>query len=238
MTLMIVNLLICVVLCEIVMKVIDDKDNLLKYIYNLERENASLKRSHSYRVGKSLIDIKNTIKKKDLIGLHPTAKSFLQATKKIKSSPKHIKIDLEKIIEGGSILPSISERKNEHMGKNDINHYFIPKIKYSEVMGVFSENECSSDFHILISPYNYQEVIEKSGIDIIVFDLKSISNSILWFSLGTYEAIELLRRLTNALKKNKKIITVLIENDNIKLFPLFLDLKNQGFFDFIRESNK
>ena len=220
------------------MKVIDDIDDLLKYIYNLERENASLKRSHSYRVGKSLIDIKNTIKKKDLIGLHPKAKSLLEATKKIKLSPKHIKVDLDKIIERGEVNSSSSKMKAKDVSENNIIHYFIPKMKYVEVTGVFSENECYSSSHILISPHNYQEVIEKSGIDIVIFDLKSISNSTLWFSLGTYEAIDLLRRLINALKSNKKIITVLVENDNIKLFPLFLDLKNQGFFDFIKEDNK
>ena len=42
------------------MRTIKDEQDLKKYIYNLERENESLKKSNSYRVGKSLISIKDS----------------------------------------------------------------------------------------------------------------------------------------------------------------------------------
>ena len=183
--------------------------------------------------------MKNAIRSKKKSEIIPIAKQCLNATKKIKKSPKHIKINMEEILE-----KKIEVSKTNNSLKYEIlectsviDQYLIPRIKYSEVVGVFSKQQSLQDFHILLTPDNYQEVILKSNVDIIIFDLSEIIANPSWFSLGTYESINILRVLINIIRINSKVSTVLLENTDISVLPLFLELKKMGFFDFVKTSN-
>lgn len=223
-----------IVLCEEFMKIINDENLLKRYIYNLEKENESLKKSYSFRLGKSIIDLKNTVKNKQVHDLIPSTKKVFNATKKAGRSPLHAKINLEEILEKKSKILKSTRYVEKKLEKSDgaIEYYLIPRVKYSKVIGIFSQKSFQ-DLHILLTPDNYQEVILSSNIDMIVFDLKEIIENPSWFALGTYEAINILRILVNAINNNNKISTVLIESADISSLPLFLELKKIDFFDFI-----
>ena len=217
------------------MRTIKDEQDLKKYIYNLERENESLKKSHSYRLGKSLINIKDKLLEKNVKSLIPASKNLLAATKKAQKSPSHVAIDIEKINNSmfKSQAKSVAETKSS-VNQDSIQHYFTPNIKYKKVIGTFSKTsgikngDCAN---ILLTPDNYKEVIGKSNIDFLVFDLQSLKDNPLWFAFGTHDAIFLLRNLVMIVGKHPSIVKVLIENEDITLFPLFMKLKELGFFD-------
>ena len=231
---MVETILTYIVLCEEFMKIINDENLLKKYIYNLEKENESLKKSYSFRLGKSIIDLKNTVRDKQVHDLISSTKKVLDATKKARRAPIHAKINLEEILEKKSTILKSTNYLEKTLEKPDsaIEYYLIPRVKYSKVIGVFSQKSFQ-DLHILLTPDNYQEVILSSNIDMIVFDLKEIIENPSWFALGTYEAINILRVLVSAIKSNNKISTVLIESADILSLPLFLELKKIDFFDFV-----
>lgn len=223
-----------IVLCEKFMKIINDENLLKRYIHNLEKENESLKKSYSFRLGKSIIDLKNTVRDKQVHDLISSTKKVLNATKKARRAPIHAKINLEEILEKKSTILKSTNYLEKTLEKPDsaIEYYLVPRVKYSKVIGVFSQKSFQ-DLHILLTPDNYQEVILSSNIDMIVFDLKEIIENPSWFALGTYEAINILRILVSAIKSNNKISTVLIESADILSLPLFLELKKIEFFDFV-----
>lgn len=221
------------------MRTIKDEQDLKKYIYNLERENESLKKSNSYRVGKSLIRIKDSLLEKKFKNLVPASKKLLEATKKAEKKPSHVAVDITKI--NSSVVKG---RANSAANispidiQDSIQHYFISKIKYKKVVGVFSRtsisNECAN---ILLTPDNYKEIIAKSNIDFLVFDLHSLKDNPLWFAFGTHDSIFLLRSFVLSLKSQPSIVKVLIANEDITLFPLIMKLKDLGFFDVTQSTS-
>lgn len=223
------------------MRTIKDEQDLKKYIYNLERENESLKKSHSYRVGKSLIRIKDSLLEKKFKSLVPASKKLLEATKKAEKKPSHVAIDIKKINSSVSKGKTTSVVNISSIDIQDnIQHYFISKIKYKKVVGVFSRtsnsvsNECAN---ILLTPDNYKEIIAKSNIDFLVFDLHSLKDNPLWFAFGTHDSIFLLRSFVLSLKSQPSIVKVLIANEDITLFPLIMKLKELEFFDVTQSTS-
>ena len=223
------------------MRTIKDEQDLKKYIYNLERENESLKKSHSYRLGKSLIDAKDKLLEKNFKSLVPASKKILEATKKAGKKPNHVTVDINKIhssshgSQGNSVV---------NISSNDIQdslqHYFVPKLKYKKVVGVFSRDSSNINneyVNILLSPDNYKEVIAKSNIDFLIFDLQKLKDNPLWFAFGTHDSIFLLRSFVLSVKSQPSIVKVLIENEDITLFPLLLKLKDLGFFDVTQSTS-
>lgn len=217
------------------MRTIKDEQDLKSYIYNLERENESLKKSHSYRVGKSLISIKDSLLEKRFKSLVPASRKLLEATRKAEKLPSHVAVDIQKInnsVFKSKAKPVINVSSSDI--QDNIQHYFIPKIKYKKVVGIFSRdsssisNECAN---ILLTPDNYKEVIAKSNIDFLVFDLQNLKDNPLWFAFGTHDSIFLLRSFVLSVKSQSSVVKVLIENEDITLFPLLLKLKDLGFFD-------
>lgn len=223
------------------MRTIKDEQDLKKYIYNLERENESLKKSHSYRVGKSLISIKESLLEKRFKNLVPASKKLLEATKKVEKKPSHVAIDIKKI--NSSVLKgkatSVVDISSIDIQDN-IQHYFISKIKYKKVVGVFSRNSNSVSnecVNILLTPDNYKEIIAKSNIDFLIFDLQKLKDNPLWFAFGTHDSIFLLRNFVLSLKSQPSIVKVLIANEDITLFPLIMKLKELGFFDVTQSTS-
>lgn len=224
------------------MKTIKDESNLKRYVFNLEKENESLRKSHSYRVGKSLINLRDALRNKAAREISDTARELLAATKKLNKTPTHAFIDIEEILKKKSKTNKKTPVVNDInvFNKDNVNHYFVPKLKYRRVVGVFTHDQTEMDkenIYILLTPDNYNDVINKSGIETIVFDLKAIRNNSVWFALGTYDAIYLLKGLVSQLKTQKSITTVVIENEDIILFPLILELKNIGFFDRVTDKD-
>ena len=225
---------------EIPMRTIKDEQDLKKYIYNLERENESLKKSHSYRLGKSLINVKDNLLEKNFKTLVPASKKILEAIKKADKKPNHIAVDVTRM--GGSVIESNTNTVlniNSNDIQDSIQHYFVPKIKYKKVVGVFSADIDISDERadILLSPDNYKEVIAKSNIDFLVFDLQALKGNALWFAFGTHDSIFLLRSVVLSIKSQPSIVKVLIENEDITLFPLLSKLKDLNFFDVIQSTS-
>ena len=223
------------------MRTIRDEQDLKKYIYNLERENESLKKSHSYRLGKSLINVKDNLLEKNFKTLVPASKKILEAIKKVDKKPNHIAVDVTKM--GNSVVESNKVSvlsTNSSDIRDNIQHYFVPKIKYKKVVSVFSRG--SSDpsderANILLSPDNYKEVIAKSNIDFLVFDLQALKDNPLWFAFGTHNSIFLLKNVVLSVKSQPSIVKVLVENEDITLFPLLLKLKDLGFFDVTQSTS-
>ena len=223
------------------MRTIKDEQDLKKYIYNLERENESLKKSHSYRIGKSLISMKDSILEKRFKSLVPASKKLLEATKKAEKKPSHVAVDITKI---HSSVIKVKANPVANISPIDIQdsiqHYFIPKIKYKKVVGVFSLDSSSKNdecANILLSPDNYKEIIAKSNIDFLIFDLQNLKDNPLWFAFGTHDSIFLLRNFILSLKSQPSIVKVLIANEDITLFPLIMKLKDLGFFDVTQSTN-
>lgn len=225
------------------MRTIKDEQDLKKYIYNLERENESLKKSHSYRLGKSLIDAKENLLEKNFKNLVPASKKILEAIKKAEKKPNHVAVDINKM---SSRVYKNKANPVANLSSNDIEdniqHYFVPKIKYKKVVGVFSKTTVNCGLNdecvnILLTPDNYKEVIAKSNIDFLVFDLQTLKDNPLWFSFGTHDSIFLLRSLILSVKNKPSITKVLIENEDITLFPLLLKLKDMEFFDVTQSAS-
>lgn len=222
------------------MRTIKDNKDLKEYIYDLERENESLKKSHSYRVGRSLIDIKNIVLEKKFKNLVPASKKLLEATKKVKKSPNHVIVDIQKIV--GLDTKKASQpvsAKSSNATLDSVPHYFIPKLKYKKVSGVFfdKKNTTNESANILLTPDNYKEVIDKANIDFVVFDLQKLKDNPLWFAFGTHDSIFLLKSVVLSLDRAPSIGKVLIENEDITLFPLLLKLKELGFFDITQSKS-
>ncbi|MEN2751839.1 hypothetical protein AAIR29_09360 [Psychrobacter sp. FBL11] len=223
------------------MRTIKDEQDLKKYIYNLERENESLKKSHSYRVGKSLISIKDNLLEKKFKNLVPASKRLLEATKKAEKKPSHVAIDIKKI--NSSVAKSKANPAayiNSIDIQDSIQHYFIPKTKYKKVVGVFflDSSSISNEYtSILLTPDNYRETIAKSNIDFLIFDLQKLKDNPLWFAFGTHDSIFLLRSFVLSVKSQPSIVKVLIANEDITLFPLLMKLKDLGFFDVTQSTS-
>ncbi|MGP4970550.1 hypothetical protein [Psychrobacter aquimaris] len=217
------------------MRTIKDEKDLRKYIYDLERENESLKKSHSYRLGKSLINIKDNLLEKKFRSLIPASKKLLEATQKTEKKPSHVAVDMNKVnnsVFKDKVKPVVNIISSDI--QDNIQHYFIPKIKYKKVVGVFCRdsnsinNECAS---ILLTPDNYKEVIDRTNLDFLIFDLQALKDNPLWFAFGTHDSIFLLRSFVLTVKGHPSIVKILIENEDVTLFPLLLKLKDLGFFD-------
>lgn len=220
------------------MRTIKDDQDLKKYIYNLERENESLKKSNSYRVGKSLISIKDSLLEKRFMSLIPDSKNLLKATKKAEKKPSHVAIDIKKInssVFNSKAKPVINVSSSGI--QDNIQHYFIPKVKYKKVVGVFSRDSSNECANILLTPDNYKEVIAKSNMDFLIFDLQNLKDNPLWFAFGTHDSIFLLRSFVLSVKSRPSIVKVLIANEDITLFPLLLKLKELGFFDVTQSTS-
>ncbi|WP_201605721.1 hypothetical protein [Psychrobacter sp. JCM 18903] len=217
------------------MKKISNEDDLKNYVFNLERENISLKKSHSYRLGKSLIDIKNKILEKDFKGLNPALKNLVDSTQKVDKNQDHAVISISNITE--SKIKNINSKNTSSTMNYTINsnvYYFLPKVKDRMIAGVFSNNfELDDEKYrkVLLKPDNYKDVIAKSNIDVIFFDLKDLKDNKLWFSFGTYNSTFIMRKIIYCLNSQDHIIKILIENENISLYPLILELKNKNFFN-------
>ena len=222
------------------MRVIRDDKNLKKYIYDLERENESLKKSHSYRLGKSLISIKNIFLEKKIKNLALASQKIIEATKKLEKSPNHVVVDVKKIVEldAKKTFQPVSANSSSAIS-DSVSHYFIPKLKYKKVSGVFSDkkNTTNESVNILLTPDNYKEVIDKANIDFVEFDLQKLKDNPLWFAFGTHDSIFLLKSVVLSLDRAPSIGKVLIENEDITLFPLLLKLKELGFFDITQSKS-
>ncbi|WP_045453018.1 hypothetical protein [Psychrobacter sp. JCM 18903] len=112
------------------MKKISNEDDLKNYVFNLERENISLKKSHSYRLGKSLIDIKNKILEKDFKGLNPALKNLVDSTQKVDKNQDHAVISISNITE--SKIKNINSKNTSSTMNYTINsnvYYFYQKLK-------------------------------------------------------------------------------------------------------------
>ncbi len=222
------------------MKKISNEDDLKSYVFNLERENISLKKSHSYRLGKSLIDIKNKLLEKDFKSLTPALKNLVDSTQKINKNQNHAVISISSII--GSKIKEIDSKNISNTMNFNINnsyYYYLPKVKDRMIAGVFSNNFQLDDEKyrkVLLKPDNYKDVIVKSNIDVIFFNLKDLKDNRLWFSFGTYNSAFMMRRLVHCLNSQDHIRKVLIENAPISLYPLILELKNDNFFNEIQSS--
>ena len=224
------------------MKKISNEDDLKNYIFNLERENSSLKISHSYRLGKSLIDIKKKLLEKDFKNITPALKSLAESTKKLNKNKNqsHAVISISNITKSRNvnINPKIISNTINY-NTNSSHYYFLPKIKDRVIAGVFSkEFELDENKYrkVLLKPDNYKDVIVRSNIDVIFFDLKDMKDNRLWFSFGTYNSAFIMRKLVHCLNNQDHIRKILIENEPISLYPLILELKNDNFFNEIQSS--
>ena len=203
-------------------------DRAENYIFFLEKRIDSIERSHSYRIGKNLVDL--------YAKRISWTQFFSGLVKSTKKKPKKIISQVEIKRNGSAAKVESVSTNNITSAKLEIarfsHNYKIAPVYNSKklIAGIFSKDYKSflSQENELIeaSPITIQDVVNNSSIDEFVIDLKALEGSLQWFGLGVPGELYRNRDFEGVIKiLNKKKIKLLVKGQELlPEYPVLMKL--------------
>ncbi|AVL71587.1 hypothetical protein CEQ07_09250 [Oligella urethralis] len=204
-----------------------DQAEIQRYVDSLEREIMSIKKSHSYRIGKAVVDY---YKGPKLVGIRSFFKNLASATKKVelKQNKKIIRLPERIVYQNKADFRKESSYFENKTPDALLNQPFISyqrKIKNTPiVLALDSQTSSPNEDYFYVHPNELDEYFIFLNADKIVLNLGAIYNDPLWRGFGTYDEAELTLKFMDYLEKSSIPINkrYLLRADLIGNYPLLL----------------
>ena len=161
---------------------IDDVE-VESYIYSLEKKIYSIEKSHSYRIGQSIVGFYSR-----KYGVVEFIQRILSSTKKIESKKPERKKVVRRLGEHDIQAVDIPLIEKKHVTNFSGRYKFGPLSCNELVFGILTKKTRrlikKGSVFISAHPLTIQDHLENSSVDRFVIDLNALSNCSAWFGLG------------------------------------------------------